>query len=143
MSSSVTGGASVWLSWTAPASGTVTIDTFGSNFDTLLGVYTGPSVNMLLVVAGNDNTGGPQSEVTFTATAGTTYLIAVDGFNGGVGPATGSILITISSVTPPPPVQGSDDDDDCGLLGVEFILPLGLFVAVRAGRRSRRRRAAR
>ena len=40
-----TGGASVnWWSWTAPATGTVTFDTQGSDFDTLLAVYRGSSV---------------------------------------------------------------------------------------------------
>src|SRR5262249_40224771 len=32
------GGASVWWSWTAPASGSVTISTAGSSFDTILGI---------------------------------------------------------------------------------------------------------
>ncbi len=35
------GGSSVWYSWTAPSSGTVTVDTCGSGFNTLLGIYTG------------------------------------------------------------------------------------------------------
>jgi hypothetical protein len=33
-----TGGASVWYTWTAPTNGTVSFDTVGSGFDTLLGV---------------------------------------------------------------------------------------------------------
>src|SRR5204862_6404986 len=33
------GGASVWWRWTAPTNGTVILDTIGSSFDTLLGVY--------------------------------------------------------------------------------------------------------
>src|SRR5207248_174267 len=37
----VTGGASLWWSWTATKSGSVTIRTTGSTFDTLLGVYIG------------------------------------------------------------------------------------------------------
>ena len=41
------GGKSVWWSWTAPAAGNVTINTNGSNFSTLLGVYTGSSVDAL------------------------------------------------------------------------------------------------
>ena len=36
------GGASVWWTWTAPATGTVTFDTLDSDFDTLLAVYTRP-----------------------------------------------------------------------------------------------------
>ena len=35
------GGHSVWWTWTAPTTGTVTLDTLGSSFDTLLAVYTG------------------------------------------------------------------------------------------------------
>ena len=80
------GGASVWFRWTAPSSGTVTFNTFGSSFDTLLGVYTGTDVGTLSWVASNDQTpGSDQSSVTFNATAGTTYRIAVDGWNNQVG----------------------------------------------------------
>ncbi len=81
-----TGGASVWYNWTAPASGSVTIDTIGSTFDTLLAVYTGSSVGSLTTVASdNGSAGNGASRVTFTATSGTTYRIAVDGYNGDMG----------------------------------------------------------
>jgi Ca2+-binding RTX toxin-like protein len=75
----------VWWAWTAPASGEITIDTIGSNFDTTLGVYTGSAVNSLSTIASNDDTIDLISQVTFTATAGTTYQIAVDGFFGSEG----------------------------------------------------------
>jgi Divergent InlB B-repeat domain len=88
------GGHSVWYSWTPSSSGPVSIstcDTSFEGFDTLLAVYTGSTVNGLTPVASNDD--GPStecsfsdSEVDFTATAGTTYKIAVDGAGGGVGP---------------------------------------------------------
>src|SRR5207253_1859938 len=77
-----TGGTSVWWTWTAPASGSITISTAGSNFDTTLGVYTGASVSDLTVVASNDDAAGVQTSlVTFDAVAGVTYQIAVDGYN--------------------------------------------------------------
>jgi hypothetical protein len=79
------GGRSVWFTWTAPWSGTATLDTFGSSFNTLLGVFTGDSVTTLTRVAGNDNYGGYQSRVGFSAVAGTTYRIAVDGYYGAFG----------------------------------------------------------
>jgi hypothetical protein len=82
------GGSSVWWRWTAPTAASVTIDTRGSVFDTALGVYTGSSVSALTQVAGNDDiqSGVVQaSEVTFNATAGTTYQIAVDGFDNDRG----------------------------------------------------------
>ncbi|NEO80728.1 hypothetical protein [Moorena sp. SIO4G3] len=74
---------SAWWSWTAPADGIVTIDTFGSNYDTTLAVYTGLAVNSLTEIASNDDADPGftvQSAVQFTVTAGTTYQIAVDGF---------------------------------------------------------------
>src|SRR5262245_7650508 len=58
------GGASVWWTWTAPDSGLTTIDTFGSSFDTLLGVYVGPAVNQLTTIASNDDSSSLQSLVT-------------------------------------------------------------------------------
>jgi hypothetical protein len=81
------GGASVWWSWTAPASGHVVIDTQGSDFDTLLGVYIGSALTNLVTVASNDDVSTNQltSSVTFTAKAGTPYQIAVDGFDGEPG----------------------------------------------------------
>jgi hypothetical protein len=79
------GGRSVWWRWTAPAAGPVTIDLKGSYFDTTLGVYTGTAVNALTTIASNDDlSASPHiqaSSVTFTAIAGTTYFIAVDGFD--------------------------------------------------------------
>jgi len=82
------GGHSVWYRWTAPYSGNVMINTIGSDFDTLLAVYTGTAVNALTLVAQNDDivpTTQRQSQVTFNAVSNTVYQIAVDGWNGEVG----------------------------------------------------------
>ena len=84
---------SVWYQWQAPASGTATINTFGTGFDTVLAVYTGNSVGALNLVGNDDDTAERTSQVQFTATAGTVYRIAVDGFNndqsgGDSGPVT-------------------------------------------------------
>ena len=79
-------GQSVWWQWTAPASGSVQIDTLGSDFETALSVYTGSSVSALTPVAANYDFTDPGtaaqsqcSEVTFNAVQGTTYDISVDG----------------------------------------------------------------
>jgi hypothetical protein len=34
---------SIWWEWRAPSNGALTVDTFGSDFDTLLAVYQGES----------------------------------------------------------------------------------------------------
>jgi hypothetical protein len=86
-----TGGRSVWYRWTSPVSGNVTINTVGSDFDTLLAVYTGDSFGALNLIAQNDdivNTVIKQSLVTFNAVADTTYRIAVDGWGAAVGGVT-------------------------------------------------------
>jgi subtilisin len=85
------GGASIWYRWQAPASGLATITTAGSNFDTILGVYAGSVVNGLVHIASNDDQNFPtvlSSRVQFTAVAGNTYRIAVDGFSGETGSVT-------------------------------------------------------
>jgi hypothetical protein len=83
------GGSSVWFKWTAPRSGTVSVDTCDSGFDTLLAVYTGAKLGSLSEVASNDEGGGscaPRSKLSFAAVANTTYRIAVDGKGGVQGP---------------------------------------------------------
>jgi subtilisin-like proprotein convertase family protein len=89
------GGHSLWFQWTAPITKSVTIDTIGSSFNTLLAVYTGTSVSSLTPIASNDDISSPdnlQSSVTFNANVGVVYDIAVDGYNG----ATGSVVLTIN-----------------------------------------------
>ena len=92
------GGHSLWWSWTAPTTDNVTITTIGSNFDTILGVYTGSVLSSLALVAANDDfNGNPTSSVTFAATAGTSYQIAVDSFGSTIG---GNIALHILEVQP-------------------------------------------
>ncbi|MCP2680415.1 hypothetical protein NHF45_12835 [Maricaulaceae bacterium NA33B04] len=81
------GGASVWWSWTAPSDARVRITTEGSDFDTLLGVYIGETVEDLTTVRTNDdgNRVIVYSSVTFRPTADVTYHIAVDGVDGTEG----------------------------------------------------------
>ena len=79
------GGASVWYSWTAPSTGRATLNVCYSEFDSLLAVYTGDVVSALQEVASNDDGCSAQSQLSFTATSGTTYRIAIDGANGATG----------------------------------------------------------
>lgn len=82
-----------WLEWTAPASGTATIDLSGSSFDTLLAVYTGVSVGALTLIVADDDAGaGLTSLVVFSAVIATSYKFKVDGFGG----ASGSVTVTMS-----------------------------------------------
>jgi hypothetical protein len=95
---SVTGGKSVWWTWTAPTNGSVIIDTVGSTFDTFLEVFTGASVSNLVQVAVDDDHGpGGASQVSFSANQGTVYQIAVD----GCGYACGNIVLNVQEYVSP------------------------------------------
>ena len=96
--------ASVWWRWTPAVSGVALIDTCGSDFDTTLAVYTGSAVDALTEVASNDDGEcAPQSGVQFDATAGTTYVVAVD----GKGAATGAVTLRYDL---PRPIVCPDSD---------------------------------
>ena len=95
------GGASVWYSWTAPATGQVAFDTCGSEFDTLLAVYTGAALGALTTVAENDDSCELQSGLDFAATSGTTYWVALDGFNDGFGVGSGSFTLSWGPTSTP------------------------------------------
>jgi len=95
------GGASLWYRWQAPSDGIYRVGTCASDFNTLLGVYTGSSVGALTAVASNDNEpkacgpGELASNLVFQATAGTTYRIAVDGYNNGASPRRGKVVLDL------------------------------------------------
>ena len=73
-------GASLWWLWIAPATGTVVVDTAGSDFDTTLDIFTGSTLATLVPVTSNDNYGTTvTSRVAFPVTALASYIIAVSG----------------------------------------------------------------
>jgi hypothetical protein len=95
---------SVWWTWTAPETGVVRFNTLYTSFDTVMAAYTGSSVNGLALIASNDDydyaNGYPQSLIGFPVTAGTTYSIAIAGYNGTNGTITLDwLLIPNSSIT--------------------------------------------
>jgi len=92
------GGSSVWWTWIAPADGIHEVNTFRSDFDTILYVFVGdPLVDVEpQVTAQSDNSSDQeQSRTQFTAVAGTAYQIAVHGKLG----VTGAIELTIRPFT--------------------------------------------
>jgi uncharacterized repeat protein (TIGR02543 family) len=96
------GGHSLWWTWTAPAIGTVTIDTAASDFITLLAIYTGSAINGLTSVVSDNgvyiSTG--HASVQFNVSAGTEYRIDLDGYNGEAG--TTELSLNFSrDITPP------------------------------------------
>jgi hypothetical protein len=126
---------SVWFKNTATSSPTITADTEGSLFDTVLAVYSGPAVNptfgTLVAVACDDDSGpGTESRLSFVATAGTTYYFQLASFNiagsprfrFGIAPpnddlasAVTMVVLGIDSVnTSVATVEGSESSSFCG-----------------------------
>ena len=82
---------SIWYRWRPDTSGLTTLSLQGSSFDTLLGVYAGPSLTQLSEIESDDDRGGfSTSRLEFNAVAGVDYMIAIAGFNE----ANGNILFS-------------------------------------------------
>jgi len=105
---SVAGGKTVWWQWTAGISGATTISTTGSSYDTTMAIYQGSSLGSLTLMGSNDDSSGVQSAVSFSAVAGTAYMIQVDGYAGSEGdiqlnypvPGSGSVNVPVIVTQP-------------------------------------------
>lgn len=123
-------GSDIWYSYTAAASGAVSASTCGASYDTVLAAYTGVC-GALAEVACNDDSftcpGGCFSErgsrISFTATAGQTYLLRVGGFNADVGSGTLVLsLDTTGACCNPRNGQCTVlDSTNCTALGLNFL----------------------
>lgn len=98
------GGSSVWYKYTSPATQNIEIRTVSAStdFDTTLAVYKGSnSLEDLDTFAYNDDcyaeNCNTKSRVQMRLLAGETYYIAVDGYNGGAGAASGSFVMLFES----------------------------------------------
>jgi hypothetical protein len=83
-------GRDVWFAYTATCTGNV-VATFCSGggtagFDTVLAAFSG-TCGALTQITCNDDFCGTRSQITFAATAGTTYYIAAGSFAGVAGGA--------------------------------------------------------
>ena len=70
--------------WTPATSGTASIDTVGSSFDTVLYIRSA-NCGAGTQLACNDDSFGLQSAISPAVAAGTTYFIFVDGYGGDFG----------------------------------------------------------
>jgi len=97
------GGKDLWFTYAVPCAKTVTFSTCvsGTNFDTVMQVFTG-SCSALVSAGCNDDWSGCslsslRSRVVVTTSGATTLRIRVGGYNG----ATGSFLINVSHTACP------------------------------------------
>src|SRR4051794_29549576 len=100
-------GKSVWYRWTAPSSGTVTIDTCGPNtyIDSVIALYV---QNSNTVLASNDQGCGNASSMQALVEAGQTYDIQVGSWSGV--PAPGGLFelhLNLAVAEPPTPTAAA------------------------------------
>ena len=86
------GLASVWYQYESLSNTRMLLDTFGSDYDTYIAVWTGSRGNLTAVGCNDDATGGYQSQLELDLTASTTYYIEIAEYNGALSSAVSSAL---------------------------------------------------
>jgi hypothetical protein len=93
---------SVWYAFTPASDLVITADTFGSDYDTILSVYTGFCGSLSAVPgACNDNAVGLQSQVSFAVSAGTTYYFMIS----ATTTTGGTLVFNVNAATTPTATQ--------------------------------------
>lgn len=97
----------VWYSYAPGANTIVSANTFGSDFDTVLGVWEGTDIDALTLVGCNDDQRNLQSSVVFLAEMGTDYRIQVGGYGGSSGSLAFKVRTTAGGI-----IEGTVTDQD-------------------------------
>ena len=94
----------VWFRYVAPADATLSLDTLGSDFDTVLGVYRGTALDALTQVACSDDidaqAGNQRSRAEFGVSAGQTYYLQAGGYYDGTIALGGTLALNLAAVAP-------------------------------------------
>ena len=90
--------ATVWFRYTATASGTLSVDAAGSNYYTVLAMYSGSTSPGAELGCNGDWTSSPRSGIRATVSQGQTYLIEASGWNKAGG---GTLTLNASLSTGP------------------------------------------
>ena len=106
------GASDITFSFTAPSDGAYTIDTTGSDFDTVLYILSGGCNGREIACNDDDPAGGSTSALTVDLAAGEEIVIVVDGFVSILGgaPAEGMVSVNIATaaMTYGPPTTAGD-----------------------------------
>ena len=138
MHCSVTGGYSYWLAYQPPTNGTVTLDTIGSTYDTVMEVYSynAPPAgyqDLISLTCDHDGVvGGSRVQLAVTKTR--QYLVVIAGVNGAQGTAylnynlnTNQLPQPPSVASPPQPLVVTNGADVLLIPPVSGTLPLHFF----------------
>jgi hypothetical protein len=98
----------VWYKYTTSSASTLKIDTYGSNFDSILSVYTGVRGAWTQLGCNDDNNGTLQSGLQINTNAGQTYYIMVSSYRTGGGSLKfNTKVITLAATTLKSPINGA------------------------------------
>lgn len=121
------GGASYWYAYTAPADGTLILDTIGSSFDTFIAVYAfAPPLTSYadLVAIACDNDGASSNgaaRLEFAAPRNRSFVVVVDGINGVRGLARLNYLLDTNRL-PSAPVLVAPQSSLVGAVGASIAM---------------------
>jgi hypothetical protein len=107
-------GHTVWYAFTAPADMGIEANTFGSDYDTTLSVYTGSRGALTQIACNDDAADSLQSRVRFNATAGVTYFFMVGSFFDDPGGNLDFAVVEIPPLPPPARAGGQHRPDRLG-----------------------------
>jgi M6 family metalloprotease-like protein len=107
-------GRTVWFRYAPAADATLSIDTAGSDFDTVLAVYRGTALDTLTEVACSDDIdrqgGNLRSRLRVGVLAGQTYYVQAGGYYDGTTALGGVLHLQAAAVAPEPAVTGGPPD---------------------------------
>jgi uncharacterized protein (TIGR03437 family) len=86
----------VWFRYTAAFTGTIQIDTYGSDYDTVLSAYPATDTGTELACNDDANDGTVQSAAVIGVTAGKSYLIEVSDYDDGEGGSGGLMQLNVN-----------------------------------------------
>ncbi len=121
-------GPTIWYVLQPTIAAEVEADTFGSDYDTTLSVYTGSQGSLDLLDC-NDDSNGLQSRITFEASAGATYYLMVGGYDDA---STGSLALQVREVTPLPSATNDEIDEAPLVTSLDFDEQVSTAAATRA-----------
>jgi hypothetical protein len=99
-------GHTVWYEYTPSTAGFINANTFGSDYDTTLSVYTGIRGELTQIACNDDSGDTVQSSVTWEVVPGATYHLMAGSFVDSPG---GNLSLTVQQSGPPPTLDVTID----------------------------------
>ena len=126
-------GYTVWYKFTPPSNGTLTVSTDGSDYDTVVGVWTGSPGDFMEVDCDDDDGEGRTSWLATEVSSGEDYFIEVASYYTDPGTA-GQLSLTVDfdqSVDPPPTNDDFDNaiEEIADVINCAEILAAALFLS--------------